>query len=262
MREPFYFLLDLQWPSRLTAVVKGIITNMPCACSGHTGLDRGVGVFAALDAVEEVACVSDGAVLKAFFFQHRVAVALHAFMPDGHAAAVDLQCCLGTAELEAAVVDRRRHHALVDDVEVRVAEGSLDCVGALPLLVDELVTEHEGGRRLVGFHGPVHDIDPVGKQVGHGAAAEVPEPAPAEELLKRKRLLWRATHPSLPVQLRLIDRLGHPAEAIVLPPIGAHLWYLAQRTTLYKVDGVAEVLPTALLHAALQNLVARAYRAG
>jgi hypothetical protein len=45
-------------------VVKSIIADMPCSCRSHPGLDRGVGVFAPLNALEEIARVGDGAQLS------------------------------------------------------------------------------------------------------------------------------------------------------------------------------------------------------
>ena len=44
--------------------------------------------------------------------------------------------------------------------------------------------------------------------------------------------------------------------AIVLPPVRAHLHDPPQAASLNQVDGVPEMSPTALLHAALQNLLA------
>ena len=48
---------------------------------------------------------------------------------------------------------------------------------------------------------------------------------------------------------------------IVLPPIRSHLYHTPEATRLNQIDRVAKMRPTALLHAALQNLFARTDRA-
>ena len=45
---------------------------------------------------------------------------------------------------------------------------------------------------------------------------------------------------------------------IVLPPIGSDLGYAPQASSLNEIDGIAKVAPAALLHAALQDLLAGA----
>jgi hypothetical protein len=47
--------------------MKGIVPDMSGTCGRNSRLDRSIRVFAALDAVEEVARVGDRAVLKALF---------------------------------------------------------------------------------------------------------------------------------------------------------------------------------------------------
>ena len=113
--------------------------------------------------------------------------------------------------------------------------------------------------RLVGLHSPVDHVDPVSEEVGHGAAAEIPEPAPKIKFFFAERLIGSATEPLLPVESLGVHRLviADPGE-IVLPPVGADLWDAAEAAALDQVDGVAEVAPTALLHAALENLFAGA----
>ena len=61
--------------------------------------------------------------------------------------------------------------------------------------------------RLVALHGPVRDVDPVGEEVGHGAAAKIPEPAPVVEFLFAEGLIGCAAKPGLPIKRLLVDRL-------------------------------------------------------
>ena len=120
---------------------------------------------------------------------------LHAFVINREAAAIDLQGGFRAAELQAAIVDGRSHHAFVDDIEAGIAESGLDGVGTIPLLENIFVAEHLRLARLVGFHGPVHDVDPVGEEIGHGAAAEIPEPAPVVEFFLAEGLIGSAAEP-------------------------------------------------------------------
>src|SRR5205085_12354039 len=117
--------------------------------------------------------------------------------------------------------------------------------------------------RSVGFHGPVDHIDPVREEVGHGAAAEIPEPAPEIKLFFGVGLSGRAAKPLLPVESLRVYRfvIADPME-IVLPPVGADLRDATEAAALDEIDSVAEVGPTALLHAALQDLLAGANRLG
>ncbi len=234
---------------------------MASAGCGDSGFDWGVWLFARSDAIEEILNVVDGAVAEAVCLDYRHVFGLRVFVIDGEAAAVDLQGCFCAAKLEAAVVDGRSHHALVDDIEAGIAKSGLNSVGTFPLFEDEFVAKHLGLARLVGFHGPVHDVDPVGEEIGHGAAAKVPEPAPAVELFFGERLIGSAAEPLLPIEGLGVDGLGRHEELIVLPPVGSDLRDAPEAASLNEIDGVAEVAPAALLHAALQNLFAGAHRA-
>ena len=179
-------------------------------------------------------------------------------MIDAKAAAVELQGCVRAAELEAAIVDRGGHHALVEDIDAGIAESCLNGVGTIPLLEDVFIGEHLHMARLIGFHGPVHDVDPVGEEVGHGAATKIPEPPPAVELFFADGLIGSAAEPLLPIKDLGIDRSGGHENMIVLPPIGSDLGYAPQASSLNEIDGIAKVAPAALLHAALQDLLAGA----
>ena len=108
----------------------------------------------------------------------------------------------------------------------------------------------------------MHDVDPVGEQVGHGAAAEIPEPAPVIELFLAEWLIGSRSQPKLPIERLHVDRFRHPIPLIVLPPIGPHLRDAPKTAALNQVDGITKVSPTALLHATLQNLLAGTNRAG
>ena len=69
---------------------------------------------------------------------------------------------------------------------------------------------------VVDAHVPVHDVDPVGEEVGQDAAAEVPEVPPAEEALGVPGLLaarsrarpssrasaWSTVGPARPMPIR------------------------------------------------------------
>src|SRR5205823_5776246 len=114
---------------------------------------------------------------------------------------------------------------------------------------------------LVGLHGPVRDVNPVGEEIGHGAAAKVPEPAPAVELFLVERLIGSSAQPLLPIQRLNVDGFELPPRPVVLPPIGANLRDTAEAAALNEIHGIAKVAPAALLHAALQDLFARANRA-
>ena len=87
-------------------MVVGEIGDVAGAGGGYAGFDRGVGLFAAADAVEEIFHVVDGAVAEAVGFDDGIVfAALHAFAIDAEAAAIDFEGGFGAAEFEAAVVD-------------------------------------------------------------------------------------------------------------------------------------------------------------
>ena len=102
----------------------------------------------------------------------------------------------------------------------------------------------------------------MGEEVGHGSAAEVPVPAPAEEFVFAIGLVGGVAEPLLPVEVFDFDMglgaSGGGAALVVLPPVGADLHDAAEAAALDEINGVAEVRPTALLHAALEDLLAGA----
>ncbi len=56
--------------------------------------------------------------------------------------------------------------------------------------------------------------------------------------------------------------LGRLPAQIILPPVGAYLGDASEAASLDQIDGITKVSPAALLHAALQNLLAGANRMG
>ena len=75
-------------------------------------------------------------------------------------------------------------------------------------------------------------------------------------------LVGSSAEPKLPIERLLVNGLRRPIPSVVLPPIGSDLGNAAQAAALNEIDGIAEVSPTALLRAALQNLLAGADGAG
>ena len=238
----------------------GQVGNVAGAGCGDSGFDWGVGFLSGSDAIEEILEVVDGAVAEAVCFDYRHVFRLCVFVIDSEAAAVDLQGCFCAAELEAAVVDGRSHHALVGHIEAGIAESGLNSVRTFPLFEDEFIAEHLRLARLVGFHGPVCDIDPVGEEIGHRAAAKIPEPAPAVELFFGERLVRSAAEPLLPIEGLGVAGLRSHEKVVVLPPVRSDLRDAPEAAAVNEIDGIAEVAPTALLHAALQNLFTGADR--
>src|SRR6266850_963359 len=123
----------LRRPGYLTGTAVGQIGDLAGAGCGNSGFDWRVGLFTGLDAIEEILHVVDGAVTEAVCPDDWIVLGRHAFVIDAKAAAVELQGCVRAAELEAAVVDRGGHHALIDHIEAGIAESCLNGVGAIPL---------------------------------------------------------------------------------------------------------------------------------
>src|SRR5712672_722817 len=251
-------------PGDLAVAVVGEVGYVAGAGRGDSGFDWGIGLFAGLDAVEEILHVGDGAVLEAVGAEDGIAFGGGTFAMDGEAGAIDFQGRFGAAEFQAAVVDGGGHGAFVDDIEAGIAQRGLKGIRAIPLREDVFIGEDLRVGGLIGFHGPVHNVNPVGEQISHGATARVPKPAPEIESLCVERLLGSAALPLLPIEGLHVDRLERLrcVGEIVLPPIGADLRNAAEAAALNEIHGVAKVAPTALLHAALQDLFAGADGAG
>ena len=253
----------------------GEVGNVAGTGCGYSGFYGCVWFLAGLYAVEEVLHVGVCAVAEAGFGEDGIFFAAHSLVVDGHAAAIDLECCIRAAEFDAAVVDGRGHHALIHHVEsfaigAGIAEGGLDGVGAIPIGEEVLIGKHLGVGGLVRLHGPVNDIDPVGEEVGHGTAAEVPKPAPVKEFFFAELLVRCGAEPHLPVEIGGVDGVVGRGPAgvfgvrrlVVLPPVCSDLEDASEVAALDEIDGAAEVRPTALLHAALQDLLAGSHGLG
>ena len=156
-------------------------------------------------------------------------------------------------EIQSAALDRGTHRPFVNNIKSGIAEASLERVRTIPLLEYILVGEHLCLPRLVDFHGPMHDIDPMGEQVSQGAAAKIPEPAPTKEFFLVVGLVGRGPKPKLPIERLLVYRLGRPVPLIVLPPVGSYLYHAAQTARLDQIDGISEMRPTALLICLLER---------
>src|SRR4051794_32309898 len=110
------------------------VSNMASPRCGDSSLDGGVRLSARLDTFEEVPHVRRCPVLEALFLQYGISIGLHILVKDTHPRAVDLQGRFRTPKLEPSIVDGRAHHAFVDHIKPRIAEGRLDGVRALPFL--------------------------------------------------------------------------------------------------------------------------------
>src|ERR1700740_3310470 len=174
-------------PRGNTSAMVRQVSNMSRPRCRDSSLDRCVRLLACLDAVEEVPHVRRCPVFEAFFLQYGIAIGLHILVKNTHSRTVDLQRRLRAPELKPSIVDRRAHHAFVNYIKPRIAEGGLDGVRALPFGEYVFVAQHQRHRWLVCFHRPLRDVDPVCEQVRHRTAAEAPEPPPAVVLLRGER---------------------------------------------------------------------------
>src|SRR5882757_2468153 len=127
--------------------------------------------------------------------EHGILIALHALVINSHPTAIDLQGCFCPAKLKSAIVNGGTHHALIHHIKPWIAECRLDSIRTVPLLEDVLVGDDLSLAWLIGLHGPVHHVDPMGKQVCHSSSAEIPEPSPAVELFLAERLVRRRSEP-------------------------------------------------------------------
>ncbi len=243
----------------LGLALKGEIANLPGAGAGDSGFYRGIRFLARFDAVEEIAHVVDSSVLETSLGENGIAFA-HALAINFEAATGEFEGSFRTAELKTSIVNRRNHSSFVANLEAAIAEACEQRIGALPLLKDVTIAHHLGRVRLHGVHGPVDDVDPVGEEIGHSAAAKIPEPAPSPVFLVRKWLGGRGTEPLLPIEQLLIDRFNWPIRLIILIPICADLRDAPDVIALDEFGSALKMPPTALLHAALQNSLRRTNR--
>ena len=98
----------------------------------------------------------------------------------------------------------------------------------------------------------------MGKQIGHAAAAKIPEPAPAIKLFFAEGLI--RAHPSHIFQSSawVSTGLGGQVAGCSSATSRFYLGDTSQAAALNQIDRVPEVGPAALLHATLQNLFAGA----
>ena len=129
--------------------------------SRDPGVHRRIRRFAALDAIEEVFQVIDGAITIAAFRENGILIPRHYLTMERKAPAIDLYGRLRTAKLESAIVDLRAHRTLEPDIKTGVAIRRLDGVRAIPFFEYIFVGQYLCLSRLIRLHGPVHNIDPV-----------------------------------------------------------------------------------------------------
>src|SRR5262249_40153616 len=99
------------------------------------------------------------------------------------------------------------------------------------------------------------------KEIGHGAAAEVPIPTPNVKLFLAKGLIRRGSEPPLPIECPDINRFAAFPCEVVLLLVAPHLRHSSEASSLNEFHGVAKMAPTPLLHAALQDFLAGTDRA-
>src|ERR1700744_601874 len=78
-------------------------------------------------------------------------------------------------------------------------------------------------------------------------------------LLFIKWLIGRAAEPALPIQQLCVDAGGGRTAPIILKPIRPDLCDAAQAAALDEGSSALKMRPTALLHAALQDLLRSAH---
>src|SRR5579863_1472810 len=122
------------WPIDLARAAVRQIGDVARAGGCDSGFHRRIWFFAGSYALKEIAHVVDGSIAEAVGFEYRIIFSLHTFVIDAESAAIDLQRCLRAAEFQAAIVDGRGHHALVNDIESRIAGRHLNRIGTIPLL--------------------------------------------------------------------------------------------------------------------------------
>src|SRR5581483_5732017 len=101
----------------------------------------------------------------------------------------------------------------------------------------------------------MYDVDPVREEVRHGAAAEIPKPAPEAVFFFRERLIGRGAEPLFPIEQVGLDGLVRMLVLVILLPIGADLRDAPDVSTLDQFDRALKVNPASLLHSALQNTI-------
>src|SRR5580700_215180 len=129
---------------------------------------------------------------------------------------------LRAAEHEAAAFDVAKQRAVELDDVGWVLEGCAHGVRSLAMLQDRLGSTAGGAHGHVLACDPVHDVDPMNKQIGHGAAAEIPIPTPVRELIRVKFAIRGGTEEEFPVELGSVNaRTFRRMQKVVLIPVSA-----------------------------------------
>src|SRR5258706_13098702 len=92
-------------PGYLTGAAVGQIGDLAGAGCGNSRFDWRVGLFAGLDAIEEILHVVDGAIAEAVCLDDWIVLGRQAFVIDAKAAPVELQVCVAAAKLKAPGAD-------------------------------------------------------------------------------------------------------------------------------------------------------------
>src|SRR5581483_10411137 len=162
-------------PGSLSTMLEGVVAYVTGARRRHTCFDGSIRLLPRFNTFEEILHVRNCSVAIATFVEHGILVTRDALSINREPSTRDFQCRLSPAELEAAVIDRRIHHALIYDIESGITKCGLNRVRTIPVLKSKFIGEHEGMFRLIRLHRPVNDVHPMGEQIGHRAADEVPE---------------------------------------------------------------------------------------
>lgn len=147
----------------MTRVPVSLIGEVAGTSRCDSSFHRRIGFVTTLDAIKEILQVRDGAVTKTVRLENWIVFAGYALVINAEAASIDFQRSIRASELQPSVVDRRSHHALIDDIEPWIAQRCLHGVGTIPLFKNILVPQHLHVPCLVAFHRPVRYVDPVRK---------------------------------------------------------------------------------------------------
>src|SRR5579859_349556 len=176
------------------------VGNVSRASRANSRFDRRVWLLASPDTVEEILHVRNRALTKTLSLQNGILLGRNALMMDAESLAVKLERRLRAAKFQSAVVNRRRHHALVHYIESGIADRGLNRIRTVPLLEHVFIAKHQRVLRRVRLHRPMRHVNPVREEIGHRPATKIPKPAPVIELFFRERLIGSAAEPLLPVE--------------------------------------------------------------
>src|SRR4051794_6836406 len=146
--------------------------------------DRGIRLFAAAHAIEEVLDVGNSAISggrnRGFRLRPARQLPRHfAFGVDCEAVAVQLHRGTMATEDDVAAIEGAIERTVVYQRESGVVPGRIDRVGTFELRQRVAASGGLRGARRVLFRVPLHYVAKVGVKVGQMTTAEIPEPAPA-----------------------------------------------------------------------------------